>query len=343
MFGITDLPTPTLDLAASSDTLDFSTDNVTDVRDPSFGAVFTGGLLAGDKLRIKDGLNQVALYTVTSGDVAAQTITFGLSDLWLGRRRLSIRVERLVGDELHYSPYGEITIDVVYNNSITSTSINYIHSDDPDTFLGVTYLGLLAKEMPGDTPANLFQNAYVFRATFSDSTPIDLYCDVDYGSEAAALLAVNKFTGPLGKLPTIYKNNLKYLVIHPQDGGFYAESAGHFIICYEARADVRIAENDLEETIFHEATHAAIQQAGGGLGFNYLASAAWAAAVAADGNAAVTEYALSENQERFAEHALFAWTLMNNPTRLGSDAAQIAAAIPNQIAFFQTIFNGGTP
>lgn len=230
----------------------------------------------------------------------------------------------------------------LYPNSIAATTFDFITEADPNAFSHVEYLGFLPREMPGSKPpgrTGLMQMAYVFKAHFTDST-IELWMDEDYGSEAAARVDVDKYTPRLGRLPSLYRQNLHHIVGQMGDGTFFAESVGHFFVIYSVKADLRIANNDLEESFFHEATHACIQQAGNGKGFNHLASPEWAAAKAAD-NAFITDYAATNAQEDFAESALFAYTLIHHPERFPElDRARIAAWIPNRIAFFRTVFDG---
>ena len=111
----------------------------------------------------------------------------------------------------------------------------------------------------------------------------------------------------------------------------FAEDKGHFFVIYCDNAIKRIGTHDLEETFFHEATHASIQ-------VYHVNSVAWENARALD-NAYITEYARTDDQEDFAESALFAFTLIHNPERLpAAERAKIEKQIPHRIAFFKGLY-----
>lgn len=228
----------------------------------------------------------------------------------------------------------------IWPNSIASTNWDLIRSSDPDALTGITYIGFRVREMPPSltNPDVSHGRAYVYRATFSDSKPIDLYMSKDYGSEAAARADVDKYAPRLGKLPRLYRKNIRYMVGHVGDGNLRAEDRGHFFTIFSERAAWRIANNDLEESFFHEATHAAIQYQWGGLGRNWLNSPKWRAAVRAD-KAFITAYAATSEQEDFAESALFGYAMTFYPERFPeADRAAIQAQIPNRLAFWRNVF-----
>ncbi len=179
----------------------------------------------------------------------------------------------------------------------------------------------------------LRQEAYVFEASFTDNTKIRIFLDKDFGSKAVAEQDALRYVPRLGKLPSLYRQNIRYIVV--QKGGIdttaFAEDLGHFFVIYSDNATKRIGTHDLEETFFHEGSHASIQ-------IDHLTGAAWQSAKAAD-NAYITNYAQSNAQEDFAESALFAYTIIYHPERFpAADRAKIEAQIPNRIAFFRNIF-----
>jgi hypothetical protein len=228
----------------------------------------------------------------------------------------------------------------IWPNSIVSTNWDLIRADDPDALVDVIFLEVMNKEMPPSLSNKRahHEQAYVFRATFRDSTPIDLLMSEDYGSEAAARADVEKYAPRLGKLPKLYRNQIRYIVGHIGDDNFTSEDAGHFFVIFSDRAATRIANNDLEESFFHEATHAALQKRVNGIGRNKLSSPRWRAAVEAD-DAYVTAYAASSPQEDFAESALLGYAMTFYPERFPeSDRAAIQAQIPHRLAFWRDIF-----
>lgn len=243
----------------------------------------------------------------------------------------------------------------LYSHSIrpevaVPTPFDYIHADDPSAFVSVEYLGFLPREIPSQgTP-----NVYVYRASFTDSPDMEMYMggtnlkdSSTYANEAAARVDVDRYTPRLGKLPLVYRRNIHHMIGYPGNGtddaseNLEAEDSGHFFMIFKDRATSRITQNRLEESFFHEASHASVQRHGSEDAltlddFDWLASSQWAAAKAAD-DAFITDYAATADQEDFAESALFAYTLMKHPERLAPDIEAIIAQIPNRIAFFQDL------
>ncbi len=223
----------------------------------------------------------------------------------------------------------------LYPSSVVGTDFDFITDDDPNAFQHLEYVGFIQFEMPDKRPHSepLVQDAYVFEAYFNDGTQISIAMDKDFGSREVAEQDAQRYTPRLGKLPTLYRMNIRHIVVHKggPDTTAFSDDKGHFFIIYSDNATKRIGTHDLEETFFHEGTHASIQS-------HYLTSAAWQNAKAAD-NAYVTEYAKTDDQEDFAESALFAYTIIYNPERIPvSERAKIEQLIPNCIAFFRTIF-----
>jgi hypothetical protein len=209
----------------------------------------------------------------------------------------------------------------------------------------------------------------VYRVAFDDTPKtIDMYMGgvnpydgssgATYANEAAARVDVDRYTPRLGKLPLVYRRNIHHMEGLAGNGSDTGETTNadpqpHYLTVCADRMTVRANNNDMEETFFHEGTHASIQALGQGVSlgnldtYNCLTSPEWLAAVAADGaNGYITQYAKDNtgSGEDFAEHALFAYTMIFNPSRLPEpDRTWIAAKIPNRIAFFRTIFVPAAP
>jgi hypothetical protein len=226
-------------------------------------------------------------------------------------------------------------LDGLYTSSVVGTDFDFITEDDPNTFQRLEYVGFIPFEMPDkrSNPGPLVQDAYVFNAYFSDGTLVGIAMDKDFGSRAVAEQDVLRYMPRIGKLPTLYRKNIKHVVVHTGgvDTTAFSEDKGHFFVIYADNATKRIGTHDLEETFFHEASHASIQD-------YYLTSDAWQEAKALD-NAYVTDYAKTSDQEDFAETALFAYTLIYHPERIPAvERAKIMQRIPNRLAFFRTVF-----
>lgn len=224
-------------------------------------------------------------------------------------------------------------INPLFTNSIVSTDIDFITDSDLNAFTSIQYIGQDDKEMPDSRTDILFDTGtFVFEVSFSNGGIIEIWAHSDFGDALAAQEYADKLTSRLGKLPELMRNTISHVVLHKGDAGAFAESEGHFFVLYSNNMDVRISNNDLEETVFHESVHAALD-------FEYLQSNAWTQAQQND-NAFITEYAKDNaTKEDMAESALFAYTMIKHPNRLSSEIETwVSVNIPNRYAFFETIF-----
>ena len=217
----------------------------------------------------------------------------------------------------------------LFPNSIVSTDIDYIHSDDPDNYDGFTYKGREVKEIPG-SETDLLNLAFVFEMSFTDGSVVEAWCHSSFGDENKAAEYVEKLGVRYGKLPVVHRRNINHVVINTGDKTAFAELSGHFFVLFSDNMDVRISNNDLEETIFHEAVHASIQD-------DFQMSESWRRASNAD-RSHITRHAEREIED-MAETAIFAYTLENNPERLPDNVKQfLIDHIPNKIAFFDQFY-----
>ena len=223
-----------------------------------------------------------------------------------------------------------------YRSSVVGTDFDFITESDAGCLESLDYVGFKEFEMPDkrETGRPLIQNAYLFDAHFDDGTKVQIAMDQAFGSREAAEQDALRYTPALSKLPNRYRQNLRHIVVHKggEDTTAFAEDKGHFFVIYSDNATKRIATHDLQETFFHEGTHASIQA-------QYLGKQAWKKAKELD-DAYITDYARTNEQEDFAESALFAYTLIHNPERLpAAERERIVKQIPNRIAFFKTVFS----
>jgi len=226
-----------------------------------------------------------------------------------------------------------------YPSSVVGTDFDFITESDPDTFVRLDDQGRGTAEMPdkSDRSAPLRQPAFLFVAHFNDGTRVNLAIDLDFKTQAAARAEAPRYTPRLGKLPTALRRGVDRVVVHKGGENVTAFSDVGLIVVYSDNATKRIGTHDLEETIFHESVHAAWDK-------RHARSAEWIDAQKRDG-VAVTDYARKNPQgEDLAESALFAYTLVHHPNRIPPDeAAKIAQAIPNRIAFVEKLLPKGKP
>jgi len=218
-------------------------------------------------------------------------------------------------------------------NSIVSTDIDFIRSDDPDSFLSLEYLGQDDKEMPDSQSSELFDTGtYVFSSEFSNGYSVEIWAHSSFGSQSAAQEYVDKLVPRLGKLPDFMLETLHHVVLHNGNAGAFAESEANFFVVYSENMDTRIDNNDLEETVFHESVHATLDAI-------HLQSDDWMQSQLDDG-VFITDYAASfPNKEDLAETALFVYTMQRYPGRLASDIEDwISTNIPNRKEYITAIF-----
>lgn len=216
-----------------------------------------------------------------------------------------------------------------YTSSVVGTDFDFITADDPSAFRSLKFLKRGRAEMPDKRAENasLFQQAYIFEASFTDQQKVKLYLDAEFQNETAAEAEAQRYVHPLGKLPAPLRKGVSRVVVHRGGKDTTAFSDIGLIVVYSENATQRINTHDLEETIFHESVHAAWDA-------RHAQSAAWKRAQMADG-AFVTQYAQRKPAlEDLAESALFAYTIQTHPDRiLAADRKTLSTTIPHRIAF----------
>lgn len=226
-------------------------------------------------------------------------------------------------------------IDPLFPNSIVSTEIDFIREMDEDAFESLSFMGTEDKEMPDSRTDILFDtDTFVFQVNFTEGNPIEIWAHSSFATQEAAEEFAQKIVNRLGKLPDVMRNNLSHVVLHKGDATAFAEAEANFFVVYSENIDVRISNNDFEETVFHESVHATLDAI-------YLQNSEWILAQQND-NSYITEYAKNNpDKEDLAETALFVYTLNKFPERLPENVRTwMAANTPNRINFISTnIFN----
>lgn len=221
----------------------------------------------------------------------------------------------------------------LYPNSVVSNNLDFIRSFDQGSEGVLKYQGTGRREMP-DKRNNILNTdgVYTFNVEYEDGSSVGIWVHPDIRSMKLATEFATNIINPIGKLHPIMREKLDHIVVHNGDETAFAESDAQFFVLYSDNIATRITNNDLEETVFHEAVHATLDN-------QYAQSEAWKTAVTKD-NAYITDYAANNpNKEDLAESALFAWAVLIHPGRLPASVEQsVKALIPNRIAFFKKIF-----
>ena len=177
------------------------------------------------------------------------------------------------------------------------------------------------------------EDALHFDITFPDQhIRINVHPDVSDPQQRAMEAAAS-----ISRLPIQMRTALRYVNILDGDGAAWEEALGGFFTLYDGLMERRLAEHDLDETVFHESAHVALDRL-------LLRDPDWRSNQIADGEF-ITHYA-AENpiKEDIAESALFAWTMLYHPGRLPADVeAAVRDIVPNRLDYLGNMLEGYAP
>ena len=247
-------------------------------------------------------------------------------------RNISIRILMLIGIGVFAG--GPMFARPLFKNSVASTEIDFIHTDDPSVAFRMNEVGRERKEMPdkrsGDGDDALFlENVGVFELTYSDGTIVEVWASPQLESSAA--LYARHCADAMAKLPHALRSQLKHVVVHFGNESAFAEESGGFFVVYSENIEIRLANNDFEETVFHEAIHVALEA-------EHARSEGWLQAQKED-RAFITQYAEQQpKKEDLPEFALFAYTYFKHPERLPQRVQdELAQKMPNRLKYLQQV------
>lgn len=212
---------------------------------------------------------------------------------------------------------------------------------DPSRYVGVTYEGQSDQTMEvfhGDTPntdwhVETVHNAYCFQLQVSPQQTVRVHVAPDFGTQTAAQAEVERYGKMIGQMPSFLRKGLEQIDIH-RDGNhtFSANGHRHSVLIYKEANDRMFGETQaphLEEALFHELTHAAVEA-------DHIHRSAYAEAMAADGIAISTYAADKPAQEDLSESLLMIYASLHRPDRLSADQqARIRETIPHRMAYAQ--------
>ncbi len=214
--------------------------------------------------------------------------------------------------------------------STADTVFDIIEIDDPSTFVCLAYEGRALRQMwDKRVDGEADENTFLFTAHFSDVTPIDIILNPEFGDEDEARAEAMRYTRGLGQLPLILRAGIRQFGVHKGKQGFHAGSGKIFM--YQDQTSLRVSQNKLEESLFHEAVHASLDR-------EHRLAPGWQAAQASDPRF-LTAYAQNRpEREDLAESMLFAYALLEHPGRIPPvDSRDILAAIPARIDYVAQI------
>lgn len=222
----------------------------------------------------------------------------------------------------------------LYPNSVASNDLDFILADDPGACWSIAEDGGGRTEMYDPRRDTLFvDSAFHFDVTFSDQkVRINVHPDVRDPQQRAMEAAAS-----ISRLPPQMRNELRYVNILDGDGAAWEETLGGFFTLYDGFMERRLAEHDLDETVFHESAHVALDPL-------LSSDPDWQSNQIAD-DAFITQYAAEQpDKEDIPESALFAWTMLHHPGRLPTDVeAAVRDIMPNRLEYLGNMLEDYLP
>ncbi|MEP3846486.1 MAG: hypothetical protein ABJM43_14225 [Paracoccaceae bacterium] len=222
----------------------------------------------------------------------------------------------------------------LYPNSVASNDLDFIHANDPGACWSITESEGGRTEMYDPRRDLLFvEGALHFDITFPDQQiRINVHPEVGDPQQRAMETAAS-----ISRLPTLMRNELRYVNILDGEGAAWEEAQGGFFTLYDGLMERRLAEHDLDETVFHESAHVALDPL-------LSNDPDWFSNQIADDDF-ITQYAAdNRNKEDIAESALFAWTMLYHRGRLPADVeAAVRDTMPNRLEYLGNMLEGYVP
>ncbi|MEO0783964.1 MAG: hypothetical protein AAFZ46_19710, partial [Pseudomonadota bacterium] len=183
----------------------------------------------------------------------------------------------------------------LFPNSVASNDLDFILADDPGACWSIAAKGGGRTEMYDPRRDTLFvEGALHFDVSFPEQQMrINVHPNVSDPQQRARETAA-----AVSRLPAQMRSTLRHVNILDGDGAAWEEGLGGFFTLYDGLIERRLAEHDLDETVFHESAHVALDPL-------LTRDPDWQSNQVADGGF-ITQYA-SDNpdKEDIAESALF--------------------------------------
>ncbi|RVT85494.1 hypothetical protein DXV76_06965 [Rhodobacteraceae bacterium CCMM004] len=222
----------------------------------------------------------------------------------------------------------------LYPNSVASNDLDFILPDDPGACWSIAEAGGGRTEMYDPRRDTLYvDDAIHFEVTYLDH---EMRINVHPGVSDPASRA-REVAASVSRLPAPMRMPVRYVNVLDGDGAAWEEGLGGFFTLYDGLIARRLVDRDLDETVFHEAAHVALDPV-------LSNDPDWRANQAADG-AFVTQYAADHpDKEDIAESALFAWTMQYHPGRLPAEVeTAVRQVMPNRLEYLGNMMEGFDP
>jgi len=202
-----------------------------------------------------------------------------------------------------------------------------ITSEDPTTFLGLSFAGQASRTMYDRRVAGwITVDAFLFDASFDDGLAVEVQVNPEFGDAALSEEQAVRYADVIGRLPTALRRDVETVWIHrgvqPFGGG------NNNLLIHVGQADLYVADGILEETLVHEAAHTSLDAA-------HAVSPGWRAAQSADPTF-ISDYARDfPTREDVAESFVPYLAVRYRADRINpSLESVILGAMPNRIAYF---------
>ena len=227
-----------------------------------------------------------------------------------------------------------LSSEPLYPNSVASNDLDFILPDDPGACWSIAENGGGRTEMYDPRTDTLFvDGALHFDISYpNQQIRINVHPNVGNPQQRAREAAAS-----VSRLPVQMRNALLYVNILDGDGSAWAEDLGRFFTLYDGLMARRLAEHDLDETVFHETAHVALDRL-------LSNDPDWKSNQKADGTFITRYAAQNPNKEDIAESALFAWTIKYHPGRLPANVeTAVRKTMPNRLEYIGNMLDGFDP
>lgn len=210
-----------------------------------------------------------------------------------------------------------------------------IVSTDPTVFSNVSYVTVKKAEM-WDRDANdnkgawIKPDSWIFKLNYQDGITSEIRIRQKDFNKAKATQLAKKYGRKMGQLPANLREGVDYINIYKSDALFGGNN-------YKRSIDITIGRTSMgyenrgimEEILFHEATHAAL---------DYLYRTNWKASRDKDSKY-VSKYAFDNpNREDISESFLIYAALRYRPNRVANnELKKIKQLIPNRITYYKNL------
>ena len=207
-----------------------------------------------------------------------------------------------------------------------------ITASDPTSLRSVDYVGR-GERMVFDRRVGDWATAevFLFDVEYAGRPAVEYQVNLEFETPEAARAQVDAYAPAVGRLPGVLLEVVVEVEIHAGDEGFGAAVGGSFpgsLHIHTDRGEGYIRDGFIEEVLFHEGAHAALD-------VDHATAPGWREAQAADGQFISTYARDNPDREDVAESILPYFAVRLRSGRLAPrDRQAILETIPNRLEYF---------